>query len=342
MFRFEHIEYLYLLIAIIPLAALLWLGWRWYLGQQARIGDLALIEGQAEKISRKKYRWMSILTLLALACGVIAWANPQWGAKREKVKTRSTDIFLALDISTSMYCEDIAPNRMEVAKRFTQKLIDNLRGERIGLILFAGNAYLQMPLTNDYAAAQLFVRSANPNLASTQGTAFEDAIKTAIENFEEGKKYHKSMIIISDGEDHDTEAIARAEAAAENGLAIFTIGVGTSDGSFIPIRTPNGQTDWKRGSDGQPVRTRLNETLMRELASVGNGQYFNLNNEADVLKSIKERVEQMEKIEYEERSFTEYESYYQLFLFLSLLFLLIEWIIANNLYVNAKRWLNYD
>ncbi len=340
MFRFEHIEYLYLLIALLPLGALIWLGWRWYLGQQARIGDMALIEDQAEKISPRRYRWMSILTLLAFACGVVAWANPQWGAKREKVKTRSSDIFVALDISTSMYCEDIAPNRMEVAKRFAQNLIEELRGERIGLILFAGNAYLQMPLTTDYAAAQLFVRSASPSLASTQGTALEDAITTALENFEQGKKYHKSMIIISDGEDHDTEALAKAEEAANGGLAIFSIGVGTAEGSFIPIRTPNGQNDWKRGSDGQPVRTRLNETLLRELASVGEGHYFNLSNEADVLASIKARVNQMEKREYEERSFTEYESYYQLFLGLSLIFLLLEWIIANNLFVNGKRWFN--
>lgn len=338
MFRFEHTEYLYLLLGLLPVGILLYLGWRWYLGQQKRLGDANLITSQADQVSPFRYRFISILTLLSLAFGIIAWANPQWGAKREKVKAKSTDIFLALDISNSMYCEDIAPNRIELAKRFTQNLVNHLKGERIGLILFAGNAYLQMPLTNDYAAAQLFVRSASPKLATTQGTALEGAIETAMENFEQGKTYHKAMILISDGEDHNTEAIEKAREASESGLSIFTIGVGSPEGSFIPMTTSNGQVDWKRDTDGQPVRTRLNETLLRELASVANGQYFRLSRETEILDAIKQQVDKMEKQEYEDRSFTEYESYYQIFLALSLLFLLWEWIIRNNLYVNMQRW----
>jgi Ca-activated chloride channel family protein len=234
-----------------------------------------------------------------------------------------------------MYCQDVAPSRLDQAKRFAIQLTEKLKGERIGLILFAGNAYLQMPLTNDYAAAQLFIQSANPGLAGTQGTAIGEAIKKAYDGFNQNEKFHRVMVVVTDGEDHDAEAMALAKAAHEQGMIIFTVGVGTAEGSFIPM-TVRGGEDWKRDEQGQPVRTKLNETLLQGLAVEGGGSYFYLNNTNSILQEIDQKVDAMEKREFEERSFTEYESYYQIFLGLAILGILFYWSMANNLLRRKK------
>ena len=338
MFRFEHVDYLYYLLGLLPLGALLYLGWYLYQQQRAMLGDQPLIAQLTDRISTIQRKWLVILTMMIFALLIISWANPQWGAKREKVKTRSSDIFIALDISTSMYCEDIAPNRLEQAKRFALQLVDKLRGERIGLILFAGNAYLQMPLTSDYAAAQIFLKSASPEQATSQGTAIADAIRTAEESFTNDNKFHKTLIIISDGEDHDADALEMAKTAENQGMIIFTVGVGTAQGSFIPISV-RGSQDWKRDEAGQPVRTSLNETLMQALAEAGGGAYYYLNGTQSILNDIDVRVENLEKATFEERSFTEYESYYQIFLALAILGILSQWAISNNIWSFRKiQW----
>ena len=328
MFKFEYNIYLQYLVGLLPLGFILYFGLRWYLRQQKSIGEFQLVQRITRNISWKYQKRIAFFPLLILAFFILAWANPQWGSKREKVKARSADIFIALDISTSMYCQDIAPNRLERSKRFASKLVDKLKGERIGLVLFAGNAYLQMPLTRDYAAAQLFIQSAHPGLAGTQGTAIGESILTVEESFSKDNNFHKALIIITDGEDHDADALTVAEQAHQNGMIIFPIGVGSTQGSFIPIQV-NGKEDWKRDMQGQPVRTRLNETLLRELASKGGGEYLFLNEDQDVLEIIDRKVEQLEKKEYEERSFTSYDSYFQLFLGFGLFLWLMEWIFSN-------------
>ncbi|MCB0685726.1 MAG: VWA domain-containing protein [Saprospiraceae bacterium] len=335
MFRFEYSDNLWYLLGLIPLLGLLYLGWHWYQKQAKNLGEPLLVEDITRGVSRKRKEWQYILALLIFTLLVVAWANPQWGAKREKVKSKSSDIFIALDISNSMYCQDVAPSRLDQAKRFAAQLVQQLRGERIGLILFAGNAYLQMPLTSDYAAAEVFIQSANPNLAGTQGTAIGDAIRKAEDGFTQDAKYHRVMVIISDGEDHDPDALQMAKEAHEKGMIIFTVGVGTAEGSFIPMNV-RGNEDWKRDEEGQPVRTKLNETLLNEVANQGGGDYFYLNNSSSILKDIDQKVDVLEKREFEERSFTEYESYFQLFLGLGILGILWQWIFSNNLIEKKK------
>ena len=330
MFRFEYSDNLWYLIGIIPLSILLFLAWKWHKSQARKVGDLLLVEGLAENTSPQLRKWQSGLTIFVFLMLIIAWSNPQWGAKREKVSAKSTDIFIALDISNSMYCQDVAPSRMDQAKRFALQLTQKLKGERIGLILFAGGAYLQMPLTNDYAAAQLFIQSANPGLAGTQGTAISEAIQTGLDGFTGHNKYHRVMVIITDGEDHDTEALTLAKTSHEAGMIIFTVGVGTAQGSFIPMQV-RGNEDWKRDDQGQPVRTKLNESLLRALAQEGGGSYFYLNNVNNIIDEIDKKVDAMEKQEFEERSFTEYESYYQLFLGMGIIGLIALWSLSNNL-----------
>jgi len=335
-FRFEYADHLYALL-LIPLLILFFL-WVQRSRKKAmqEFGNSNLLSQMMPMYSKYKHTVKFILLLLGLSTIIIAWANPQWGTKREKVKRKSVDIFIALDISLSMMAEDIRPNRLERAKKFSQQLVQSLKGNRMGLILFAGNAYIQMPLTTDYAAAQLFIRSANPNQAPTQGTAIGDALDIAEQSFEEDNKQHKAIIIITDGETHDQETLALAEQAAKNGLLIYTIGVGTPRGGLVPAII-GGREDYKRDNTGNPIRSVLNETMLRDLAEVGKGYYFNLasSDPEQVTATLSETIDQMEKREFEARVFNEYESYFQWFLGLGLLFLVAEFLISYK----KNRWI---
>ena len=327
MFRFENPEYLYALVALPVLLVLFILYLRWKKRATSRLGETPLVQSLMPDVSKYRPGIKFGLKLLALALLFIGWANPQWGSKKEEVKRKSVDVLIALDISTSMYAQDIPPNRLERAKRFAEGLVDKLKGERIGLILFAGSAYLQMPVTTDYAAAKLFVRSANPNLAGTQGTAISEAIELARKTFEGEDGSHKALIIITDGEDHDGYANDEAAAARDDGIFLFTVGVGTSSGSFIPINI-RGREDYKRNNTGQPIRSKLNEEMLEEVAENGDGSYFHIAEGDAVAEDLKNRIEQMEKRELEVRSFTEYNSYFQYFIAAGLLLLIIEFLIS--------------
>lgn len=327
MFRFEHPEYLYALAAL-PLLVFFFYFTRVLRKRSIRrFGDSALVRQLMPEFSDFRQGLKFVLLLAGLAFLILGWSNPQWGTKKEKVTRKSVDVFIALDISQSMLAQDIVPSRLERAKRFTQNLIEGLRGERIGAIIFAGNAYIQTPLTTDYTYASLLTRSANPDQAPTQGTAIADAIDLAEQSFEEENKNHKALVIITDGENHDEEAIQRAKEARQNGLLIFSVGVGTPDGSFIPVMV-NGRSDYKRDRSGQPVRTSLNEDLLRELAQTGEGAYFNLDSGSEaVVEALRSRIDNIEKREFEQRVFNEYESYFQYFIALALLLILLEFLL---------------
>lgn len=338
MFRFEYDHFLYALI-LIPLLVGLYFGVAWWRHRKLeQLGEVGLLGRLTPLYSKYKQWTKAILTLLAMTILIIGWSNPQWGTKKEKVSRKSIDVFLALDISNSMLAEDIAPSRMSRTQNFTTKLIEELRGERIGLILFAGNAYLQMPLTTDYAAAELFVRSANPSQAPAQGTAISQAIELAERSYPEDNKNHKVLIILSDGENHDEETIERARTAANNGLLVFTIGVGTPDGGPIPMMFGN-RRDYKRDSEGNPIVTQLNEVMLSDVANAGNGSYFNLAEGQKIVDALKTSLERVEKRELEQRSFSEFESYYQYFVSLALLLLIIEFLIP---YSRSGMWTGKD
>ena len=293
----------------------------------SRLGDAPLLKSLMPDASKYRSGIKFGLMLLALALLFIGWANPQWGSKKEQVKRKSVDVMIALDISTSMFAQDIPPNRLARAQRFAEGLIEKLKGERIGLILFAGSAYLQMPVTTDYAAAKLFVRSANPNLAGTQGTVIGEAIKLARKSFEGEDGSHKALIVITDGEDHNGQADEEAAAARDDGIFLFTVGVGTSAGSFIPISI-RGRDDYKRDETGQPVRSKLNGEMLAGIAEKGEGEYFHISEGDAVADALKKRIEQMEKRELEVRSFTEFNSYFQYFIGAGLLLLFVEFLIS--------------
>ncbi len=327
MFRFEHIDHLWGLLAIPVLILLFLLLWQWRKNSFKKFGQLEVIRHIMPEVSRFKHQLKFGLLMLALVFLFIGWANPQWGTKKEKVKRNSADIMIALDISQSMLAKDIAPNRMERAKRLTQDLINKVKGDRVGLIYFAGSAYLQMPMTTDYSAAKLFAKSAHPNLAGAQGTAIEEAIYIAQNVFREEDKNHKALVIITDGEDHDSEVLSLAENANENGMSIFTIGVGTENGEFIPIEQ-NGRTSYKRDKNGNPVRTALNEKMLKDIADAGGGSYYNISQGNLILNEISDELAKIEKRELEMRMFNEYESYFQYFIGIGLLLMVLEFFIS--------------
>lgn len=334
MFRFEYAENLYA-FAIIPiLIVLFFVAWTMRKKAIALLGERALLNRLMPQVSKYKHIVKFVLLIVALSAIVIAWANPQWGSKQEKVMSKSVDVFVALDISSSMLSEDIRPSRLERAKQFAVKLIEELRGERIGVIIFAGNAYLQMPLTTDYAAAQLFIKSANTSMAPTQGTAIGEAITLAERCFEENNKQHKALVIITDGENHEQETIDQMKKANANGLMAFTVGVGTEGGGFIPLNI-GGRRDYKRDNTGEPIRTMLNEKMMKELAAAGKGSYFNLAQGEEVTVALRERIDKIEKRELEQRSFSEYESYFQYFIALAFLLIIAEFLMTYT----KSKWL---
>lgn len=329
MFQFQDVQYIYLLPLVLLLVGLFYVFQLWKKKALARLADAQLIE-RLTHANINQIPWLKFgLFAMATVFCLIALANPQWGSKQQRVKAKSSDIVIALDISESMLARDILPNRMERAKKFAERLINSLKGERIGLISFAGNAYLQMPLTSDYAAAEIFAKSANPSQAGTQGTAIADAIELASSIFSDEGPYQKALIIITDGENHDSEAIEQAQLAASNGMFIFTIGVGTTEGELIPVEV-NGRQQYKADKNGNPVKTALNKSMIEELAKAGNGKAYFLSQSNNIVSEITSAIAKMEKKEVQQSSFTDYKSYFQYFLFVSLILFILYFINKGN------------
>jgi len=321
MFRYEHPEHLWLLAAVPALALLLAMYWFWRKNALTRMGDTARI---LPGFSRKKFWIKNAAVALALALLAVAWANPQRGAKKQSVTQEAADVFIALDISESMLCQDVAPSRLELAKVFAQKLVQTLEGERIGLIFFAGNAFLQMPLSTDYPFIIQSLQSADPSFITEQGTAIPSAIQLAQQSFGYEPGGGRAIILITDGEDHDDDAAEQADEAFENGIVVYPVGIGTLSGGPIP----KGDSQYKRDNNGEIVRTRLNETLLRKIAHASNSQVLNISQGDKAVAILRRDVDGLQKRQMEVRSFAEFESWYQWFLIPAFLLLLVEALIS--------------
>jgi len=329
MFRFEEQYILYYLI-LIPIGfVLVWLTMKWKREVLDKVGDAKVILRLFPNWSAKKEWLRSSLILCGLALLLISWSNPQWGTRKQKVKAKSSDIIIALDISQSMMAEDISPNRMEKAKRFCTELIKKLRGERVGLIFFAGSAYLQMPLSQDHASAELYIKSASPKQAGTQGTVIADAIELSKSIFGSDNPTQKALIIISDGENHEVEAITAARNAYENGTTIYTLGIGTEDGAPVPF-VERGRTVYKKNRQGNPVNSALNVSLLRDVAESGGGEFYMIDQTMSALSKLDAQIDKLEKQEVEQRSFTDYNSYFQLFLLPAILLFILEHLMSSQ------------
>lgn len=323
MFKFEFPDHFYLLAALPVGAALLAGYWFWRQKTLARLGDQTLLQRLIPPVSIFRFWLKHILFGLGIILLAVSWANPQRGAKQQKATQESADILIALDISQSMLAQDIAPSRLEFAKVFARKLVEALEGERIGLIFFAGDAFLQMPLSTDYNFILQSLQSAEPDLITVQGTAIPSAIDLAVKSYGEEPGGGRALILITDGENHDQDAVDRAASAYEEGVVICTVGAGTSDGGPIPMGG-SGFSEYKRDDNGEVVVTRLDEQLLQKLAQAGGGQAFNIKQNDAAINALKRIVDGLAKREITLRSYTEYESYFQWFLLPALLLFLVD------------------
>ena len=330
MFRFEHIEYLYALLLIPFFSALFILFMLWKKRAIRKFGEWQVIAQLMPLYSARKIILKFIILMLAFGFLVIALANPQIGSKLEKIQRKGADLVIALDVSNSMLSQDIRPDRLTRAVQGISKLIDRLEGDRLGIVVFAGKAYVQLPITTDYSAAKMFLSTISTQMVPSQGTAIGDAIDLSVQSFKEDDR-SKAIIIITDGENHEGNFMESAQAAAEKGIKIFTIGMGSPEGSPIPLFDNYGrQTGYKTDRQGQTIVSKLDETTLQQIASAGNGIYVRASTGQDGLTKILDEINALEKQEIETKMFSEYEGRFQYFLALSLIFLLLEFLIPER------------
>lgn len=324
MFRFAHSEYLWGLLGWVLLLVIFLLRNRWNKKTLSLLSSAKFRELIIPRYSTAS-RWGKFIVLsLAWFFLIIGLANPQIGSKLMEVKREGIDLIIAVDVSNSMQAEDIQPNRLERTKLGIEKLIDQLRGDRIGMIVFAGKAFVQLPLTTDYAAAKLFTHHLSTELVSEQGTAIGAALELSMESFDLESETSKAIIVVTDGENHEDNALDLARDAANQGVKIYTIGMGSVEGAPIPIYSSGRQIGYKKDKEGNTIVTRLNENMLTELAEIGNGIFVRANSGNAGLKKILDSIEGMNKKEIESKVFSEYEDRYQYFIAMALLLLTLE------------------
>lgn len=325
--RFQHIEYLWLLWAVVLLSAVYFAAQISRKHKIRKIGDEALVLKLMPGYSAALNNIRFILVLLALVSGIIGLANLQSGARSEKIERKGIDVMIALDVSKSMLAKDAAPDRLEKSKRFIYKLLEKISNNRVGLILFAGKAYTSVPLTIDLSAFKMNLETATPDAVPTQGTVLAEAVNMARAAFNTKDTKYKSILLISDGEDHDEDALDAVKQAVQEGIMIHTVGVGSAEGS--PIFDPETGSN-KTDQEGQEVISKLNEKELQDIASAGQGNYLLLNNIESAAEQMARHINSAEQRSFGDSMFTDYDSYFQFFLGASLLFLIIEFFIPQR------------
>jgi Ca-activated chloride channel family protein len=340
LFRFANPEYLYLLLLLPVLIALFLINEFRKRGAVKKLGDSNLIERLMPETSRSRPVVKFLIILICLASALIMLARPQFGSKIEEVKKQGVEVIIALDVSNSMLAEDIQPDRLTRAKQAISKLVDDLDNDRIGLIVFAGDAYTQIPVTTDYVSAKMFLSTVSPEMVPKQGTAIGSAIRLGMKSFSPGEGKSKAMIIITDGENHEDDPVEAAKEAAKAGIVIHTIGIGSTEGVPIPITTGT-RRDYLKDSKGNVVITRLDENILKQIAVAGNGIYVRASNSDLGLDKIYNEIRKLKKQELESKVFTEYNEQFQIFASISLILLLAEFLIMdrkNRRLANIRLW----
>jgi Ca-activated chloride channel family protein len=302
----------------------------WKKRKLKQFGNEEIIKRLMPNVSKSQPIVKFILFSFAMLSLLVGMANLQFGTKLEEVKREGVDLMLALDVSNSMLAEDLSPNRLERAKRAIYQLIEQLHNDRLGIIVFAGDAYVQLPITTDYSSAKLFLETIGTDIVPTQGTSIGSAINLAMESFDFENGTSKSIIVITDGENHEDDASSAAANAAAEDVSVHTIGMGSEKGGPIPIYRNGAQVDFRKDNSGNTVVTQLNESMLKEIAAAGNGSYVRATNANAGLKMIMEEIDKMEKKEFGSKSFKDYEDRFQLFLIISLVLLIIEYFISNR------------
>lgn len=324
MYQIEDNIYFYLFL-LIPLLVIrfLYVSW-WKQKVRKQFAEPALLVKLIPEQSTFK-PWLKLIFIsVGIGFLVISLANPKMGIKLKTIKRQGVDIVFALDVSKSMLAEDIAPNRLEKSKQLISKIIDQLGGDRVGVIVYAGSAYPLLPITTDLASAKMFLQMANPDLVSDQGTAMNEALNKAMTYFDNDEQTNRFLFVVSDGEDHEGNTAQIAQSADELGVRIFTIGVGSATGAPIPIKQNGVFFEHKKDKNGEVVITKLDETILNEIANKGNGKYIVGNNTNQTIDEIGKIITNAEKKEYESKEFSDFKDQFQWFIALGLLFLVLE------------------
>lgn len=331
MFRFGASGAFYALLLAPALAVFLWVALRAKRRALARVADVDLVRRLTRSVNHPARTRKSLLILLAVVFSVVALSRPQFGSRVETVRRQGMDIVVALDLSSSMLAEDIAPNRLERSKLEIQRLIARLHGDRIGFVAFAGQAFIQSPLTSDYGAARLFLNAMEPDLMPVQGTDIGEALRLALDSFRDESLEHRVIVLVTDGEDHEglvEEMVARAVAA---GVRIYTVGVGSPEGVPIPEFDARGApAGFKRDEDGNVVTTRLEESVLRAIAEETGGQLYRSTPQASELTALVDELEALGGREMDSRELTQFEEQFQIFLGLAIALLLLEGVLSDR------------
>ena len=334
MLSFQNTDFLFGLLVLIPLVFLFVMVLRWKKNVKRKTGDEELINALTSDYSPKNYNYKFLLVVVALALCIIAAANMRTPAPGNTGNRAGVDVMVALDVSNSMLAQDIKPNRLERAKQVLNKIIDKMGNNRMGMVVFAGQAFLQMPLTTDLAAAKLYVSNASPDAVPTQGTVIGDALRMCSASLDTKEKKYKSIILISDGEDHDEKAEQVLKELQDNGVVVNTIGIGSPEGAPIFDAALN---DYKKDETGNTVVSKLNEQDLQKIATETGGQYLLFSNADEAAAKVVASIDQMEKKQIGGTGIRVYNSFFQWFLLVAVIFLLVEIIIPER----KMKWLSW-
>ena len=328
MFRFANIEMLWWLITIPVFVIAYVIYTKRKRRQLLEFGDQELMTQLMPDASKSRPVWKFSLLIVALALLIVAGARPQYGQKETTVKRQGIEVMVALDISNSMLAEDVAPNRLDRAKEMLSKMIDNMVDDKVGLVVFAGEAFTQLPITCDYVSAKMFLKTITPSLIPTQGTAIGAALQTAITSFGAAEsEAGRAIILITDGENHEDDAIAAAKKAQELGIQVFVVGIGKPEGSPIP---KPGTNDYFKDRSGQVVVSRLNEEMCQQIAEAGKGIYVRCDNTNTAMRALQQGMEHIATAELESIVYADYNEQYQSFVLIALLLIAIEFFILSR------------
>ena len=335
MYRIEEPIYFYF-FAVIPLIIVVFLLVFWWKKRtQRKFSNPELLQ----KLAPNSSTFKSVLKLLFFSIGIsfliLALVNPKMGTKLKTVKREGVDVVFALDVSKSMLAEDIAPNRLEKSKQIISKIIDKLGSDRVGVIIYAGNSYPLLPITTDHAAAKMFLQNANPDLVSSQGTSINEALNLAKTYYNNDEQTNRFLIIISDGEDHEEETKQIAQNIANEGVKVYTIGVGTEKGGPIPLKINGSLIGYKKDRKGETVLTQRKPDILQGIAEAANGSYIDGNKTEKPVKTIEDVIANAQKSEFETKQFSDYKDQFQWFLGIGILFLVLD----VFLFEKKTKWL---
>ena len=327
MFRFANPEFLYLLFILPVLLAVYVYAYLQKRKAIKRLGNPEILSQLMPEVSPKRQFLKFWFIFGAVAAIIFVIAGPQFGSKLETVKRQGVEIMVCLDVSNSMLAEDVSPNRLEKSKQMLSKLTDGFTDDKVGLIVFAGDAFTQLPITSDYISAKMFLTSINPSMVSAQGTSIGAAINLAARSFTPNETSDKTIVLITDGENHEDDAIGAASAAAEKGIHVNIVGIGLPKGGPIPLQ---GTNNYMKDKDGNVVITMLNEQMCQEIAAAGKGMYVRADNTNSALKALQKEIDKMKKTELDSKVYSEYDEQFQLVAWIALFLLIFELLIFDR------------